>query len=88
MSVGKKYRGNIGKCLVSYIKDRLDGRTDLENKNLFITHTEISDAALEAARQAINTYGQFENVYEAVAGCTVSCHCGPGTLGIIMVRNQ
>lgn len=88
MSVGKKYRGNIGKCLVSYIKDRLDGRTDLENKNLFITHTDISDATLEAARQAVNTYGQFENVYEAVAGCTVSCHCGPGTLGIIMVRNQ
>ena len=25
-------------------------------------------------------------VEDMVAGCTVSCHCGPGTLGIIFVR--
>lgn len=35
----------------------------------------------EAAR-----YGSFDEVVETHAGCTVSCHCGPNTLGILFVR--
>ena len=35
---------------------------------------------------AVNTYGKFDAIYETTAGCTVSCHCGPGTLGILFVR--
>ena len=34
----------------------------------------------------VRQYGNFKNVYETVAGCTVSCHCGPGTMGILFVR--
>ena len=29
---------------------------------------------------------RFETVEETQAGCTVSCHCGPNTLGILFVR--
>ena len=28
----------------------------------------------------------FEEVIHTRAGCTVSCHCGPGTLGILFYR--
>ena len=28
----------------------------------------------------------FREVTTAVAGCTISCHCGPNTLGIIFLR--
>lgn len=86
MSVVKKYRGNYAKCLANYVKDRLADRDDIQRTELFITHTPVTDACLETVREAVNTYGNFETVYETIAGCTVSCHCGPGTLGVLFVR--
>ena len=86
MSVTKKYRGNYAKCLANYVKERLDGREDIDRTTLFITRTVVSDDCYAAVLEAIKTYGGFENVYETTAGCTISCHCGPGTLGIIFAR--
>ena len=86
MSVGKKYRGNYAKCLGNYVKERLESRDDIDNSTLFITKTIISDEANTAVKNAVAEYGHFENIYETTAGCTVSCHCGPGTLGILFVR--
>ena len=86
MSVGKKYRGNYTKCLANYAKERLDGREDIDNSTVFITKTVVSDEAYEAVKNTVAEYGHFETVCESMAGCTVSSHCGPGTLGIIFVR--
>ena len=86
MSVVKKYRGNYAKCLANYVKDRLADREDLDTGILFVTKTVVSDECYAAVMDAVNTYGKFETVYETLAGCTVSCHCGPGTLGILFVR--
>lgn len=86
MTVGKKYRGNYVKCLSNYVKERLEGREDIDESAIFVTYTVVSDEAYTAVKDAVSTYGHFETVYESVAGCTVSCHCGPGTLGILFVR--
>lgn len=86
MVVVKKYRGNYTKCLVNYVKDRLAGREDLDDSRIFITRTPVSDEALDAVRNAVKEYGSFQEVLETEAGCTVSCHCGPGTLGVLFVR--
>ncbi len=86
MGVVKKYRGHYDKCLANYVKDRLANRDDIVRKNLFITYTPIDDNCLNAVRNAVDEYGHFETVWETTAGCTISCHCGPGTLGILFVR--
>ena len=86
MSVVKKYRGNYAKCLANYVKDRLDGRDDLDDNILFVTHTPVTEDCHQAVTDAIAQYGNFKNIYETDAGCTVSCHCGPGTLGVLFVR--
>ncbi len=87
MSVGKKYRGNYAKCLANYVKDRLDGRQDIIKELLFLTYTTISDPCLAAVKEAIAQYGgDFQQVIQTTAGCTISCHCGPGCLGILFVR--
>ena len=88
MSVVKKYRGHIEKCLAAYVKDRLEDRNDLDDGTIFITHTQVSQECIDTAISGINHYGHFENIYETTAGCTVSCHCGPGTLGILFVRSK
>lgn len=86
MTVVKKYRGNYTKCLTSYIRDRLDGRNDITRDTIFLTSTPVPADSYAAVKDAIQTYGSFTDVIETTAGCTVSCHCGPGTLGIIFVR--
>ena len=86
MSVVKKYRGNYAKCLASYVKDRLADREDIDRTELFITHTPVTDECMTAVKEAVEEFGNFETVYETMAGCTVSCHCGPGTLGVLFAK--
>lgn len=86
MAVVKKYRGNYAKCLASYVKDRLADRDDLQRKHLFVTRTPVTDECLDAVKATVAEYADFENIYWTKAGCTVSCHCGPGTLGVLFVR--
>ena len=86
MQVVKKYRGNYAKCLATYVKDRLDGRDDLRRDTLFVTKTPVTDECYSAVMEAVSQCPAFETVYETNAGCTVSCHCGPGTLGVLFVR--
>ena len=85
MVVVKKYRGNLTKCLVSYTKDRLLDRDDLDYGTVFVTNTPVADEARNAVLEIVNAQ-PFRNVYKTDAGCTVSCHCGPGTLGVLFVR--
>ena len=86
MSAVKKYRGNYAKSLAAYVKDRLADRDDIVRDELFLTYTTVDSDCLAAVKEAIDAYGNFQTVYETVAGCTVSCHCGPGTLGVLFVR--
>lgn len=87
MQVGKKYRGNFDHCVRTYISERLEGRVDVERGRVFITHTPVTDSARTVARDAAKVYGNFSQIYDTDAGCTVSCHCGPGTLGVLYVRS-
>ena len=86
MTVVKKYRGNFAKCLTTYVRERLSGREDIDRDKLFLTSTVISEECRTAVVQTLAECGGFAHTYETKAGCTVSCHCGPGTLGIIFAR--
>ena len=87
MLVVKKYRGKYAKCLETYVRDRIQGREDgLEHDRLFITHTPVTPECYDAVMKAVQDNDYFGNVYETNAGCTVSCHCGPGTLGVLFIR--
>ncbi len=83
MAVGKKYRGVLEKVLPEYVADRLAGRDDIDTKRIFITHSGISDERIELVRAAIAEQMAFDEVLVTRAGCTISTHCGPNTLGIL-----
>ena len=86
MGVCKKYRGSFEKCIRQYVKERLDGRTDIDEGLAFITHPACQKNVVDAAMEEARAYGSFDEIVETHAGCTVSCHCGPNTLGILFVR--
>ncbi len=87
MVVGKKYRGTFGKALHDYVKDRLQNRNDLVLDRIFITHP-AADDQVERIREQIMRYADFREIDETHAGCTVSCHCGPATLGVLFIRKE
>ena len=82
MRVSKSYRGSYEKCVREYIKDRLNKQDIIDKKRIFITHTPVSPEAQAVAREAVGEYG-FQEILDTEAGGTVSCHCGPGTLGVL-----
>ncbi len=84
--VVKKYRGSYQKCLTAYARDRLEGREDLAGGQLFLLHTPVEEEALEAVRSIAASNSAFDTIVEGSAGCTISCHCGPGTLGMVYLR--
>lgn len=86
MKVVKKYRGSYEKCILNYVKDRLQNRDGLVYERIFITHTPVEDGLVDKVRAAIQECAPFTHIIETQAGCTVSCHCGPGTLGILFIR--
>lgn len=86
MMVSKKYRGSFSKVTNQYVKERLAACSEVCPDIVFIVHSDAEKSAIEAAKQALTEDGRFENVIEARTGCTVACHCGPNTLGIMFFR--
>ncbi len=85
MDVGKKYRGSLDKALQQYVQDKLEGRTDICQKRVFITHSGISEERLAMVKAAVESYQQFDEIFITRAGCTISSHCGPNTLGVLFM---
>lgn len=84
MTVGKKYRGAFDKVLLDYVRDQLEGK-DVRSERVVIVHTRCDPAIPAAVEQVVREYG-FQEILHAVAGSTISCHCGPNTLGILFLR--
>jgi len=88
MGPGKKYRGKLSKALKDYINDKLADKSTIDTRRLFITHTLTGEnlALAEAVKAQVAEIIKFDEVYITSAGSTVSCHCGPNTLGILFFR--
>lgn len=89
MGVGKKYRGAYQKCLLQYVKERLEGRNDIDLHRIFITESGgFTPEEVAEVEAAVRGYQPFEEVLHTRAGCTVSSHCGPRTLGILYFHTK
>lgn len=85
MGVGKKYRGSLDKALQQYVQDKLEGRTDICTKRIFITHSGISEERLAMVKSLVEQYVKADEILITRAGCTISSHCGPNTLGVLFM---
>jgi DegV family protein with EDD domain len=88
MKVGAKYRGSFTHCLEHYARDRLAGRQDIDFRRVFITHPACAPGVVGLISDLVKSIAPFEEVLETRAGCTVSNHCGPETLGILFKRTR
>ena len=86
MRVGKKYRGNLEKCVEKYIRDRLSDVDSLDLRRIFITHSNMDQAIVDRFQKVVEDCAPFEEILQTKAGCTISCHCGPNCIGVLFFR--
>ena len=86
MKVGKKYRGNLDKCLEKYIRDRLADVDTLDLHRIFVTHSGMDQERVDRVQALVEECAPFTEVLQTTAGCSISCHCGPNCLGILFFR--
>ncbi len=80
----KKYRGKTEKCFAAYADDLLAGRDDICLDRIFVTHSGIDQKIIDLAVNKVKEHQPgVKEILVTRAGCTISCHCGPGTLGIL-----
>ena len=86
MHVGKKFRGDMEKSILSYIRSRLAGQDNIQTDRIFVTHSGVPRDILDKAVALVKELQPFETVIETVAGSTISSHCGPNCLGLAFFR--
>ena len=86
MGVCKKYGGSFDNCVCEYFTDKIGNCSDLELRRVFITHSGVSEETVQKAVETVQKLQPFEEICVTRAGCTVSSHCGPGTLGVLYIR--
>ena len=85
MTVGKKYRGTLEKVLVTYVHDKLSQYDRIRDERIFVTHAGIGEKYVKIVRDEVEKLHFFRNIYVERASCTISSHCGPGTIGILFM---
>ena len=86
LGVYKKYRGSTASVYRQYIRERLEGRR-VRPGHVFLTESgEIDDAVIEDLTALIRETIPVGEIHHTLAGCTVSTHCGPKTLGVLFIE--
>src|SRR5574344_3011852 len=82
MISGKKFRGPMEKWVMDYVETTLEEFNNPDFDEVFITYSSAPDDVVEMVRERLKKAG-FKHVMNTYASGTVSCHCGPHTLGIL-----
>ena len=86
LEVYKKYRGNINAEYRQYIKERLAGKS-VRPGHVFIVHSgEVSDETIAELEEFVRELIPVTEFHRGTAGCTISSHCGPKTLGVLFLN--
>lgn len=86
LAVYKKYRGSIEHVYRQYITEKLSGK-HIRPGHIFLTESgEIPEPVLEELTELIRELSGVKEIHRATAGCTISSHCGPMTLGVMFMN--
>lgn len=84
----KKYRGKMNSVLLNYAKDQEANLKKARPQRVFITHSGCDEELLKSVHDYLESLGIFEEILITRAGGVISCHCGPGTLGVLYILGE
>lgn len=88
MAPGKKYRGSMSKTVLAYAKDMEEELKSAVPDRVFITHSGCPQEEIDAVKAYLEALGRFKEIHITRAGGVISCHCGPGTLGVLFIAGE
>lgn len=86
MAVGKKYRGKIEAVYRQYAKDVMRHVDGMDRRRIVVAHSGVSQDKIDILRNEVSLAGMFDDIIIARAGCTITSHCGPGTMAIMYME--
>jgi DegV family protein with EDD domain len=84
MSVGGKPRGKIEACLDKLVEMVVEDKDNIDLDTVFVTHSEAYSSC-EYLTAKVQEVLPEANILESRAGCIISTHCGPGTIGVLYI---
>lgn len=75
------------KVLLFNTKDRISVPGNISDGRVYIVYPSAKREAVDAARQVLTEDKRFTDIQETFAGCTVACHCGPNTIGVMFLED-
>lgn len=84
MSVALKPHGKIEKALDQLINMITKDKDNLDGEVVMVTHSKAKNSAIYLCDK-LNEVIDTKEIMETNAGCVISSHCGPGTIGILYV---
>lgn len=88
MKPAEKLRGKMSKVIMDYVKSMEDDLKNAEKSRVFITHSGGCDEIISEVHKYLEELNQFDEILVTRAGCVVSSHCGPGTLGVLFIAGE
>ncbi len=85
MSAGKKYRGKMDSVIRSYVTEMEDELRAARPEHVFIAHSGCDEKIIGYVREYLASLNHFAEIHSCPAGGVISCHCGPGTLGVLFI---
>ena len=87
MKPEEKFRGKMSKVVMDYVKSMEADIKNAETDRVFITHSGSEQEIIDAVYAYLEELGIFKEILVTRAGCVVSSHCGPGTLGVLYIAS-
>jgi len=84
----KKFRGNMDVVLSNYIDFLAEIYPSYDETRAFVTHTVMDSDLLELAKKKIGENFKFKEILQTMAGSTITCHCGKGTMGLLFITKK
>lgn len=84
MAVGKKPKGKLRSGIKVLLNDVLKDKNIMDNDAITITHSH-ADAHVDYIKTVLKQETKVRQIYETKAGCVISSHCGPKTIGVLYI---
>ena len=86
LGVYKKYRGNILSVYRQYVSERL-ASAEVRPRHVFVYDSgEIPEETMQELAALVRETVPGAEIHRSKAGCTVTSHCGPQTVGLMFIR--
>lgn len=82
----KKFLGLLSNTVEKYYANTLNKYKTPDLENVFITSTSISRETVEMLKKRLQERG-FKNIFVAHASGTISSHCGPECVGVLLLND-